>query len=110
MNNDVFVNINYLNWEKETSNGLVLLDFWAEWCSACVAQDKIYKEIKQKFGDKIKIGKIHVGDNRVLSDKFGVRNIPYLILMKNGKRAMQMPGIMSKEYLIGQIEKHIKDE
>jgi len=110
MENGTFKNINYLNWEKETSKGLVLLDFWAEWCSACVAQDKIYKEIKERFGDKIKIGKVHVGDNRVLADKFGVRNIPYLILLKDGKQILQLPGIMSKEYLFSQIEKHIENE
>ena len=110
MVNGTFKNINYLNWEKETSKGLVLLDFWAEWCSACVAQDKICKEIKEKFGDKIKIGKVHVGDNRVLADKFGVRNIPYLILLKDGKQILQLPGILSKEYLFSQIEKNIENE
>ncbi len=110
MNDTIFINIDYFNWENETSNGLVLLDFWAEWCTACVAQDKIYNEIKLKFGDKIKIGKIHVGDNRVISNKFGVRNIPYLILLKNGKKVMQTPGIINKEYLINQIEKHIENE
>jgi thioredoxin 1 len=110
MNEPEFVNINFVNWEQETAKGLVLLDFWAEWCSACVAQDRIYKEIKEKYGDKIKIGKIHVGDNRVLSDKFGVRNVPYLILLRDGKPVMQMPGIQSKEYLFSQIEKYIKNE
>jgi thioredoxin 1 len=107
MSGKEIVNINFLNWEQETAEGLVLLDFWAEWCSACVAQDKVYHEIKEKYGDKIKIGKIHVGDNRVLSELFGVKNIPYLILLKNGKRVMQMPGIQSKEYLFSQIEKYI---
>jgi thioredoxin 1 len=110
MNEPEFVNINFVNWEQETAKGLVLLDFWAEWCSACVAQDRIYKEIKEKYGDKIKIGKIHVGDNRVLSDKFGVRNVPYLILLRDGKPVMQMPGIQSKEYLFSQIEKYINNE
>ena len=105
-----FVTINFLNWEEETSRGTVLLDFWAEWCSACVAQDKIYREILEKYGDKIKVGKVHVGDNRVLADKFGVRNVPYLILLKEGKPVMQMPGSQSKEYLFSQIEKHISHE
>jgi len=110
MNNETFININYLNWEKETSEGIVLLDFWAEWCSACISQDKIYEELKKKFGNKIKIGKIHVGDNRFLSDMYGVRNIPYLIILKNGKKITQMPGIMSKEALFNQIEKLIENE
>jgi thioredoxin 1 len=103
-----FVTVNYLNWEKEINQGLVLLDFWAEWCTACIAQDKIYGEIAEKFGDRIKIAKINVSDNRVLSDRFGVRNIPFLILLKDGETVMQMPGIQSKDYLLSQIEKQIK--
>ncbi len=105
--NETFVTVNFLNWEKETQRGLVLLDFWAEWCTACIAQDKIYEEIAGKFGNQIRIAKINVSDNRVLSDKFGVRNIPFLILLKEGKPVLQMPGIQSKEYLFSQIEKQI---
>ncbi len=105
---EAFVTVNFLNWEKETQQGVVLLDFWAEWCSACITQDKIYEEIAQKFGNSIKIAKINVSDNRVLSDRFGVKNIPFLILLKDGKKVLQMPGIQSKEYLFGQIEKQIK--
>jgi len=103
-----FITVNYLNWEQETSHGIVLIDFWAEWCSACSAQDLVYREIAQEFGEKIKIAKINVSDNRILSDHFGVRNIPFLILLKEGKPVMQMPGIQSKAYLISQIEKQIK--
>jgi len=110
MNEPEFVNINFLNWEKEINQGLVLLDFWAEWCSACVSQDKIYREIKKRYGKRIKIGKIHVGDNRVLSDRFGVRNIPFLILLKDGQTVMKMPGIQSKDYLFNQIEKYLNHE
>ena len=105
--NETFVTVNLLNWEKETQNGLVLLDFWAEWCTACIAQDKVYQEIAEKYGNQIRIAKINVSDNRVLSDKFGVRNIPFLILLKEGQPVLQMPGIQSKEYLFSQIEKQI---
>ncbi len=103
-----FIDINYVNKDEHLQKGLVLVDFWAEWCSACIAQDKIYEEIFRMFGDKLKIGKINVSDNRMLSDSFGVRNIPYLILLKDGKPVMQMPGIQSKEYLISQIKKHLE--
>ncbi len=103
-----FVNINFVNWESELNRGLWLVDFWAEWCSACVAQDKVYAELAKMFGDKLSIGKIDVSDNRLLADRFGVRNIPFLLLMNKGKIIVQMPGIQSKEYLINQIKQQIQ--
>ncbi len=107
MKESTFININFTNWEQHVNQGLILLDFWAPWCSACIAQDKIYNEIAKMFPGKLRIGKIDVSDNRVLANKFGVRNIPFLILFKDGKQVTQMPGIESKEYLISQIKKHI---
>ena len=103
-----FVNINFVNWEKHLNHGLWLVDFWAEWGTACIAQDRGYEELAEMFGDKLHIGKINVSDNRLLADRFGVRNIPFLILMKNGNTIMQMPGIQSKEYLINQIKQQIR--
>ncbi len=100
-----FVNINFVNWETRLNSGLWLVDFWAGWCTACIAQDKVYAELFELFGDKLRIGKINVSDNRLLADRFGVRNIPFLILMKEGKITTQMPGIQSKSYLINQIKK-----
>lgn len=105
--NERFVDINFVNWKHHLTKGLWLVDFWAEWCTACLAQDHIYQEISELFGDKISVGKIDVNDNRLLSEQFGVRNIPFLILMKNGEVMAQMPGVQSKEYLINQIKKQI---
>ncbi len=107
MKENAIININFVNWEQYVNHGLFLLDFWAPWCSACVAQDKIYAEIAELFPNQLQIGKIDVNDNRVLAEKFGVKNIPFLILLKNGKRVAQMPGVESKEYLISQIKKYI---
>jgi thioredoxin 1 len=105
--NESFVTVNFVNWEQHLNEGLWLVDFWAEWCTACNAQDKIYEEIADQFGGKIKVAKINVSDNRLLADRFGVRNIPYLLLMKEGKIITQMPGIQSKAYLVNQINNQI---
>ena len=108
MEKGTFININFVNWEEHVNGGLLLLDFWAEWCSACMAQDKYYEELAEKYAGRLKVGKIHVGDNRFLADKFGVRNIPYIILMKEGKEITRMPGVESKEHLEALIKKEIR--
>ena len=107
MNDPAFIDINFVNWEKHLKEGLILVDFWAEWCTACIAQDTIYKAIAEEFKGQLRIGKINVNDNRMLAEQFGVRNIPYLMLLKDGKPVVQMPGIQSKTYLISQIKKHL---
>jgi thioredoxin-like negative regulator of GroEL len=107
MEKDTFLELNYTNWKDHTKEGLILLDFWAEWCSACVAQDKYYNELSEIYNSKLRIGKIHVGDNRFVADSFSVRNVPYLILINNGKEIARMSGIESKEYLISLIEREI---
>jgi thioredoxin 1 len=103
-----FVQIHFMNWEKYLKKGLWLVDFWAEWCSACAAQDRVYEEIAIEFGNKLRIAKINVNDNRFLADRFGVKNIPFLVLMKEGEVVLQMPGIQSKTYLMNQIKNQIK--
>lgn len=105
--NERFVDINFVNWEQQLTKGIWLVDFWADWCTVCVKQDRIYSEIADRFGDKISIGKIDVSDNRLLSQQFGVQNIPFLIVMKNGEVKAKLPGIQSKEYLINQIKRQI---
>ena len=108
MKNPAFIEINLVNWEQHLKEGFILVDFWADWCTACTAQDKIYEAIAEEFAGKLRIGKINVSDNRLLAEQFGVRNIPYLILLENGKPVMQMPGIQSQTYLVNQIKNKLK--
>ncbi len=107
MKNISIININFLNWEKETLVGLVLLDFWAPWCTACKAQDKEYNEVSKLFESVLKVGKIDISENRFLAERFGVKNIPFLILLKDGEKVFHMSGIENKDYLISQINKYI---
>ncbi len=107
MKSFTFIEINFTNWEKHLKEGLILVEFWAEWCSACITQDKIFEEITEELGGNLRIGKVNVSDNRLLAEQFGVRNIPHLVLLKNGETVMQIPGIQNKTHLINQIKKHL---
>jgi thioredoxin 1 len=70
----------------ENSNGLVLLDFWAEWCFACLEISPILDEIAPEYQDRIKFCKIEVDENPLLVEKF-VPDVmfPCLVIVKDGK-------------------------
>ena len=69
-----------------SANGLVLLDFWAEWCFACLELNPVLEEIAPEYQGRIKICKIEVDENPVLVEKY-VPDLmfPCLVIMKDGK-------------------------
>ena len=70
----------------ENSEGLVLLDFWAEWCFACLVLSPILEEIAPEYHDRIKFCKIEVDENPELVEKYVPdRMFPCLVIMKDGK-------------------------
>lgn len=77
--------------------GLVLIDFFAEWCMPCTMMSPIIEELNEKFSEKINIGKVDVSENQEIAEKFGVSSIPTFILFKDGKIIKQFSGFTSSE-------------
>jgi len=101
------IHLNYPNFDKVVSNATILVDFWAEWCSPCKVQDPIIEEIAKELKGKVLIGKVNVDDNRTISSKYGIMNIPTMILFKNGKKMHQFIGVQSKENILNILNKNI---
>jgi len=77
----------------------VLLDFWAEWCGPCKMIAPLLDDVADKYEDKLAIVKLNVDENPNTAQKFGIRNIPTLILFKDGAVQAQMMGAMPKSQL-----------
>lgn len=92
--------------ETATKSGLVLVDFWAEWCGPCKAVGPKLEEIAQELGSKVTILKLDVDNNQESAAKFGIRSIPTMILFKNGQPVDQIMGNLPKENIVNFIEKH----
>ncbi len=100
------VTLNPVNFQQQTKSGLVLIDFWASWCMPCKMMAPILNEIAEEVGEKAKIAKVNVEEFQQLSAKFSVRNIPTLILMKNGKEIDRYVGVKPKDFLLKQLAKN----
>jgi thioredoxin 1 len=95
------------DFESATKNGLVLVDFWAEWCGPCRAIAPKLEEIAQEMGEKVKILKLDVDANQEAAAKFGIRSIPTMILFKNGQPVDQAMGNLPKDNIVSFISKHL---
>ena len=100
--------LNLMNFEDEIAQGIALVDFWAPWCQPCLDQNHLLDEIAQEVTSFARVFKVDVNDNRVISDKEGVKNIPLLILYKDAKPQARFSGIQSKENIIRSIYKLIE--
>ena len=90
-----------------SSEGPVLVDFWAEWCGPCKMIGPILEELSLEMGDKIKIVKVDVDSNSQTAMKFAIRSIPTLIIVKDGSVKAQHIGAASKAQLENFINQNI---
>ena len=85
----------------------VLVDYWAEWCGPCKMIAPILDEIAGDYQGKLKIAKVNVDENQQITQKYGIRSIPTLILFKDGEVHAQKVGAMSKSQLAAFLETNL---
>ena len=95
------------NFDEEivSSDIPAVVDFWAEWCGPCKMIGPVLEELALAYKGKIKIAKMNVDENRQTPAKYGIRNIPTLILFKNGEVAQTIVGAHPKAHIEGELKK-----
>ncbi len=84
-----------------------LVDFFATWCGPCKTMSPIVEETKNLLGDKAKVLKVNVDNNREVSMKYNIRSIPTMVIFKNGEIVWRKPGVTSSKDLIEEVNKFL---
>jgi thioredoxin 1 len=81
----------------------VLVDFWAPWCGYCTKLSPVIDELAEDVGDKLKIVKLNVDENRAIAQKYGVMSLPTMVVFKNGEAVERLMGYMPKAGIAAKI-------
>ena len=93
------------NFQQQTKGKVVLIDFWASWCAPCRMMAPVLNDVATELKGNSHVGKVDIQQYQSLANKFKVRNIPTMILLKNGAEVNRFVGIKSKEFLLKEIAK-----
>ncbi|NLB25841.1 MAG: thioredoxin [Bacteroidales bacterium] len=82
----------------------VMIDFWAIWCGPCRMIAPIVEEMTQEYNGKALIGKVDVDSNPNIAIKYGIRNIPTVLFIKNGEVADKQVGVAPKQVFTTKLD------
>jgi thioredoxin 1 len=103
---DTALHLTDATFEQELARhpGLLLIDFWAEWCAPCRMVAPVLEELVTESGGTLTLAKVNVDDNPGLAARYGIRSIPTILFVKGGKVLDQVIGAVPK----GQLRKKLE--
>lgn len=91
------------SFKTATKRGVVLVDFWAPWCAPCKIIAPVLNEIADSQND-FTVAKVNVDHNQQLAQRFKVRSIPTMLILKDGKEAGRIVGVKTKRAIIKEVQ------
>lgn len=92
-----------VNFQHQTKNRIVLVDFWASWCAPCRMMAPVLNDVADELTGNAYVGKVNIEQYQALAQKYQIRNIPTMVLFKDGKEVSRIVGVKNKQYLLQQI-------
>ncbi len=86
----------------------VLLDLWAEWCGPCHMLAPTIDELSSELAGRVTVAKLNIDENPATADRFGVRSIPTLLVLKGGREVDRLVGVQPKQEILRRLEQHLK--
>ena len=99
--------LNNTNYDEFTKDGVVLVDIFEEWCGPCKQIAPIVDDISIEYQDRAKVGKLDADNNSEIVAKLSIRNIPTILIFKDGEIVEKTVGMISKAQLSELLNKHI---
>lgn len=95
-----YIELSNDNFDAEVmGSGVALVDFWAPWCNPCKMLSPVIDKLADEYEGKAKICKVNVDEQGELSKRFGIRNIPTILFMKDGEIKDQVTGAMPEQVI-----------
>jgi thioredoxin 1 len=95
------------DFDASIKNGVVLVDFWAEWCAPCRRLAPTVDQLAEEYNGKMTVAKMNIDDNPDTPIRYMIRGIPTLLLFKNGELKETIVGLAGKDDLVRVIDKHV---
>lgn len=100
---DLIEHLTVQNFAHKTSKGVVLVDFWADWCMPCKMMAPILNEVAEATEGTATVYKLNVDEQQQVAAQYGIRSIPTMILFRDGKEVERIIGVKPRDYIISSI-------